>query len=101
MSFLRFLPKRMQRRIKDYAPRGFPDAASCGAFYDARARLFRNDEATVLEYSSRDVQRQLFARAVEALPPRGRILDVGNRTEVAADRLRKDCVCQSHSTQRR
>ena len=77
MSFLRFLPKRLQQRIRDYAPRGFPDAASCGAFYDARARLFRGDEATVLEYSSCDIQRRLFERAVEALPPHGRILDIG------------------------
>ena len=77
MSFLRLLPRSWQQRIRNYAPRGFPDAASCGAFYDARARLFRGDEATVLEYSSRDVQRRLFERAVEALPPHGRVLDVG------------------------
>jgi len=77
MSFLRFLPRRLQRRIRDYAPRGFPDVASCGAFYEARARLFREDEGVVLEYTNRDVQRRLFERAVEALPPHGRVLDVG------------------------
>jgi len=77
MSFLRLLPRSWQRRIRDYAPRGFRDPVSCGAFYDARSRLFRSDEATILEYSSRDVQQSLFERAVDALPPRGRILDVG------------------------
>jgi SAM-dependent methyltransferase len=77
MSFLRWLPKRWQRRIRNYAPRGFPDARSCGAFYDARTRLFRGDEAAVLEYSSLEVQKALFERAVALLPPHGRILDVG------------------------
>lgn len=77
MSFLRFLPKRLQWRIRDYAPRGFPDSASCGAFYDARARLFRGDEAAVLEYSSRNVQRGFFERATAAIAPHGRVLDVG------------------------
>jgi SAM-dependent methyltransferase len=77
MSFLRFLPKRLQQRIRDYAPRGFPDSASCGAFYDARARLFHGDEAAVLEYSSRNVQRRLFQRATAAIAPHGRVLDVG------------------------
>jgi len=77
MSFFRLLPRSWQRRIRDYAPRGFPDSASCGAFYDARSRLFRGNEAAVLEYSSLDVQRHLFERAVDALPPKGRILDVG------------------------
>lgn len=77
MSFLRLLPRSWQQRIRNYAPRGFPNAASCGAFYDARSRLFRGDDAAVLEYSSRDVQRWLFERAVEALAPHGRVLDVG------------------------
>lgn len=77
MSLLRLLPRSWRRRIRDYAPRGFPDAASCGAFYDARTRLFRGDEAAVLEYSSRAVQESLFERAVDALPPHGRVLDVG------------------------
>ena len=77
MSFLRLLPKSWRQRIRDYAPWGFRDPASCGAFYDARSRLFRGDEATVLEYSSLDIQRRLFERAVAALPPYGRILDVG------------------------
>jgi len=77
VSILRFLPQRIQERIKNYAPRGFPDPASCGAFYDARARLFGTDEAASLEYSSLKVQRKLFARAVDALPPHGRVLDVG------------------------
>jgi len=77
VSILRFLPQRMRERIKNYAPRGFPDPASCGAFYDARSKLFGNDEAASLEYSSLDVQRRLFERAVEALPPHGRVLDVG------------------------
>jgi len=77
MRLLGRLADRWRRRIRDYAPRGFRDVESCGAFYDARARLFRADEAAVLEYSSLDVQRQLFARAVDALPPHGRILDVG------------------------
>ena len=67
----------MRERIKNYAPRGFPDPASCGAFYDARSRLFGDDEAASLEYSSLGVQQRLFARAVEALSPHGRILDVG------------------------
>lgn len=77
MSLLRWLPKRLRQRIRDYAPRSFPDAGSCGAFYDARARLFRGDEAAILEYSSFDVQQRLFERAVDALPPHGRILDIG------------------------
>jgi len=77
MSFLRWLPERWRRRIRDYAPRGFPDAASCGAFYDARARLFGDDEAAVLEYSDLSVQERLFERAAALLPPRGRVLDVG------------------------
>jgi SAM-dependent methyltransferase len=77
MSLLRFLPQRLQRRIREYAPHGFPDVASCGAFYEARARLFRDDEGVILEYTNRDVQRRLFERAVEALPPHGRVLDVG------------------------
>ena len=77
MSVLRLLPKRWRERIRNYAPRGFPDSPSCGAFYDARARLFRDDEAASLEYSSLGVQRRIFARAVDALPPHGRVLDVG------------------------
>jgi len=77
VSLLRLLPRSWQRRIRNYAPRGFRDAASCGAFYDARSRLFCGDEAAVLEYSSLDVQRRLFERAVAALPPHGRVLDVG------------------------
>ena len=77
MRFLRLLPKHWRRRIRDYAPRGFRDVESCGAFYDARSRLFRGDEAAVLEYSSLEVQGRLFERAVEALSPHGRILDVG------------------------
>jgi SAM-dependent methyltransferase len=77
MSFLRLLPHSWQQRIRNYAPRGFPDVVSCGAFYDARARLFSGDDAIVLEYSNFSVQRKLFERAVEALPPHGRVLDVG------------------------
>lgn len=77
MSFLRWLPERWQRRIRNYAPRGFPDVRSCGAFYDARTRLFRGDKAAVLEYSSLGAQERLFERAVHLLPPHGRILDVG------------------------
>jgi len=77
MSFLRLLPESWRRRIRDYAPRGFPDAESCGAFYDARSRLFRGDAAAVLEYSSLAVQERLFERAVHLLPPHGRILDIG------------------------
>lgn len=77
MSFLRLLPKRWQRRIRDYAPRGFADPNSCGAFYDARTRLFRGDEAAALEYSSLAYQQGLFDRAADALPPHGRVLDVG------------------------
>ena len=77
MSLLRLLSERWQRRIRNYAPRGFPDVRSCGAFYDARSRLFRGDEAAVLEYSSLGAQERLFERAVHLLPPHGRVLDIG------------------------
>jgi SAM-dependent methyltransferase len=77
VSLLRSLLARWRKRIRDYAPRGFPDAESCGAFYDARSHLFRGDEAAILEYSSLTVQQRLFERAIDALPPHGRVLDVG------------------------
>jgi SAM-dependent methyltransferase len=77
VSLLRSLLARWRKRVRNYAPRGFPDAESCGAFYDARSRLFRGDEAAILEYSSLAVQQRLFERAVDALPSHGRVLDVG------------------------
>ncbi len=77
MRLLRWLPESWRRRMRDYAPRGFPDVSSCGAFYDVRARLFRGDEAAVLEYSDLAIQERLFERAVELLPPHGQVLDVG------------------------
>ena len=61
----------------DYAPRGFRTATDCGAFYDARARMFGRDEMATLEYSGVPAQQGLFVRATEALEPYGRVLDLG------------------------
>jgi len=69
--------ERLKGRVRNYAPRGFSDARSCGAFYDARAMMFRKDPHTQLEYTTPDVQTKLFERVISALPPRGRVLDFG------------------------
>jgi len=78
---LRWVPKRWKKRMALFTPRGFPDVRSCGAFYDARAGLFRGDAADeqmmALEYGSVGGQQKLFARATALLPPVGKILDVG------------------------
>ena len=34
-----------------YTPAGFPDPASCGAFYDARYAIFSGEDMLALEYS--------------------------------------------------
>jgi len=60
-----------------YTPAGFPDPKACGAFYDTRTTIFAGDEMMTLEYSSVEAQRDLFDRAIEALPPNGRIFDLG------------------------
>ncbi len=81
MSLLRWVPKRWKKRMALFTPRGFADVRSCGAFYDARAGLFRGDAADeqmmALEYGSVDGQQKLFARATALLPPVGKILDIG------------------------
>ncbi len=78
---MRWVPKRWKKRMALFTPRGFPDVRSCGAFYDARAGLFRGDAADeqmmALEYGSVGGQQKLFARATALLPPVGKILDVG------------------------
>lgn len=77
MNPFRLLPKRLKRRMFRYTPAGFPDPASCGAFYDARHTAFSGDDTMILEYSSVQAQRRLFERAISLLPPRGRVLDLG------------------------
>lgn len=90
MSLFRLLARRWRERIQNYAPRRFPTAEACGAFYDARGRLFGGNDAAVLEYSSLDVQHRLFRRAAQALPPHGRVLDVGCGLAHLADFLRDE-----------
>lgn len=77
MNFFRLLPERLRRRMFRYTPAGFPDAPSCGTFYDVRHTVFSGDEMMILEYSGREAQERLFARATRLLPPQGRILDLG------------------------
>jgi SAM-dependent methyltransferase len=77
MNPFRLIPRRLKRRMFRYTQAGFPDPASCGAFYDARSTLFSGDDMMALEYSGTDAQRHLFERATSLLPPGGRILDLG------------------------
>jgi SAM-dependent methyltransferase len=77
MNLFRWLPRSWKKRMAAYTPVGFPDARACGAFYDTRTTIFDGDDMMTLEYSSVEAQRALFARAVDALPPHGRILDLG------------------------
>jgi SAM-dependent methyltransferase len=60
-----------------YTPAGFPDPASCGAFYDARYTIFSGEDMMALEYSETETQRRLFTRATSLLPPSGKVLDLG------------------------
>ena len=77
MNPFRLLPKRLKRRMFRYTPAGFPDPASCGAFYDARYTIFSGEDMMALEYSGAEAQRRLFARATSLLPPSGKVLDLG------------------------
>ena len=77
MSLFKRLPKAWKKRMAAYTPAGFPDAKACGAFYDTRTTIFDGDDMMALEYSSAEAQRDLFDRAIEALEPHGRILDLG------------------------
>jgi len=77
MNPFKLLPKRLKRRMFRYTPAGFPDIASCGAFYDARHTVFAGDDMMILEYSGQPAQRHLFDRAIALLPPKGKILDLG------------------------
>lgn len=77
MNPFRLLPKSLKRRMFRYTPSGFPDPASCGAFYDARNTLFSGDDMMVLEYSGVEAQQRLFERATALLPPEGSVLDLG------------------------
>jgi len=77
MNLFRLLPERLRRRMFRYTPSGFPDARSCGTFYDVRHTVFSGDEMMILEYSGREAQERLFARATALLSPRGRVLDLG------------------------
>ena len=77
MNPFHLLPKRLKRRMFRYTPAGFPDPASCGAFYDARYTIFSGEDMMALEYSGTEAQRRLFARATSLLPPSGKILDLG------------------------
>ncbi len=77
MNLFRLLPKRLKRRMFRYTPAGFPDPASCGAFYDVRYTIFSGEDMMALEYSGPEAQRRLFARATSLLPPSGKVLDLG------------------------
>jgi SAM-dependent methyltransferase len=61
-----------------YTPAGFSDVSSCGAFYDVRTTVFEGEDMMVLEYSELDMQRSLFERATQLLPPQGKVLDLGS-----------------------
>ena len=77
MNLFRLLPKSLKKRMFRYTPVGFPDPASCGAFYDARYTIFSGEDMMALEYSGTEAQRRLFARATSLLPPSGKVLDLG------------------------
>jgi len=77
MNLFRLLPKSLKKRMFRYTPAGFPDPASCGAFYDARYTIFSGEDMMALEYSGTEAQRRLFARATSLLPPSGKVLDLG------------------------
>ena len=78
MNLFRLLPRGLRRRMFRYTPVGFPDVASCGAFYDVRTTVFQGEDMMVLEYPRPEMQRRLFERATRLLPPRGKVLDLGS-----------------------
>jgi SAM-dependent methyltransferase len=77
MNPFKLLPKSLKKRMFRYTPAGFPDPASCGAFYDARYTIFSGEDMMALEYSGTEAQRRLFTRATSLLPPSGKVLDLG------------------------
>ena len=77
MRLFQALVRKLKKRMFRYTPAGFPDPASCGAFYDARYTIFSGEDMMALEYSGTEAQRRLFARATSLLPPSGKVLDLG------------------------
>ena len=77
MRLFQALVRKLKKRMFRYTPAGFPDPASCGAFYDARCIIFSGEDMMALEYSGTEAQRYLFERATSLLPPSGKVLDLG------------------------